>query len=105
MVTTLIGARMVKNPPATWDTRVRSLGQEDPLKKGMAPQSNILAWRISWTEGTWKAIVHRVAKSQTRPRKTLFTTLVTMIDISPFIILITHSPQEIRGSVLCKKAD
>jgi len=32
------------------ETQVRSLGQEDPLKKGMASHSNILAWRISWTE-------------------------------------------------------
>ena len=98
MVTTLIWAslvaQMVKNPPAMWDTRVGSLGQEDPLKKGMAAHSNIPAWRISWTEGAWKAIVHRVAKTQTRPRKTLFTILVTIIDISPFIILIIHNPQE-----------
>ena len=47
MVKTLIGAslvaQMVKNPPAMWDTRVGSLGQEDPLKKGMATQSSILA--------------------------------------------------------------
>ena len=31
--------------------RVQSLGQEDPLEEGMATQSSILAWRISWTEG------------------------------------------------------
>ena len=41
---------MVKNLPAMLETWVRSLGQEDPLKKGMATQSNILAWRIPWTE-------------------------------------------------------
>ena len=40
-------AQMVKSLPAT---QVRSLGQEDPLKKGMATHSSILAWRISWTE-------------------------------------------------------
>ena len=33
------------------ETQVRSLGEEDPLKKGMATHSNILAWRIPWTEG------------------------------------------------------
>ena len=33
-----------------WETRVRSLGQEDPLEKGMATYSIILAWRIPWTE-------------------------------------------------------
>ena len=32
------------------ETRVRSLGQEDPLEEGMATHSSILAWRISWTE-------------------------------------------------------
>ena len=36
---------MVKNLPAMLETWVQSLGQEDPLKKGMATQSNILAWR------------------------------------------------------------
>ena len=41
---------MVKNPPAMQKTQVQSLGQEDPLEKGMATHSSILAWRISWTE-------------------------------------------------------
>ena len=41
---------MVKNPPATWEMCVQSLGWEDPLEKGMAPHSSILAWRIPWTE-------------------------------------------------------
>ena len=36
-------------PPATWEARVRSLGWEDPLKKGTATHSSILAWRIPWT--------------------------------------------------------
>ena len=36
--------------PAMWETWVRSLGREDPLEKGMATHSNILAWRIQWTE-------------------------------------------------------
>ena len=43
-------ARMVKNPPAMQETQVLSLGQEDPLEKGMATHSSILAWRIPWTE-------------------------------------------------------
>ena len=43
-------AKMVKNLPAMQDTWVRSLGQEDPLQKGMATLSSILAWRIPWTE-------------------------------------------------------
>ena len=41
---------MVKNLPAMQDSWVQSLGQEEPLKNGMATHSSILAWRISWTE-------------------------------------------------------
>ena len=41
---------MVKNLPAVQKTHVQTLGQEDPLEKGMATHSCILAWRISWTE-------------------------------------------------------
>ena len=40
----------VKNLPAIWETQVQSLGQEDPLEKGIATHSNILAWRVPWTE-------------------------------------------------------
>ena len=42
-------ARLVKNPPAVWETWVRPLGWEDPLEKGKAAHSSILAWRIPWT--------------------------------------------------------
>ena len=41
---------MVKHLPATQETRVPSLGGEDPLEKGVATHSSILAWRIPWTE-------------------------------------------------------
>ena len=41
---------MVKNLPAMQETRVQSLGREDPLEKGMATHSSILAWEIPWTE-------------------------------------------------------
>jgi len=43
-------AQTVKNPPAMQETWGRSLGWEDPLEKGMATHSSILAWRIPWTE-------------------------------------------------------
>ena len=43
-------AQMVKNLPAMQETQVQYLGWEDPLEKGMATHSNILAWRILWTE-------------------------------------------------------
>ena len=42
-------AQLVKNEPAVWETCVRSLGWEDPLEKGKATHSSILAWRIPWT--------------------------------------------------------
>ena len=49
-------AQTVKNLPAMQETQVQSLGWEDPLEKGMATHSSILAWRIPWTEepgGLW----------------------------------------------------
>ena len=42
-------AQLVKNLPAMWETWVRSLGWEDPLEKGTATHSSILAWKIPWT--------------------------------------------------------
>ena len=42
-------AQLVKNPPTMWETWVWSLGWEDPLEKGKATHSSILAWRIPWT--------------------------------------------------------
>ena len=60
-------AHMVKNLPAIQETWVQSLSQEDPLEKGMATHSSLLAWRIPWTEGgAWWAIVHGLSKSWTR---------------------------------------
>ena len=50
---------MVKNPPARQEVLVQSLGQKDPLVKGMAIHSCILAWRILWID-------HGVPKSQTQ---------------------------------------
>ena len=43
-------AQMVKNLPAMQETQIQSLGQEDPLEKGMATHSSILAWRFPWIE-------------------------------------------------------
>ena len=39
---------MVKNPPAMQETQIQSLGWEDPLEKGMATHSSILAWMGPW---------------------------------------------------------
>ena len=60
---------MVKNPPAMQETQVRSLGQKDPVEKGMTTHSSILAWRIPQTEepGRFQSMglqrVHGVALS------------------------------------------
>ena len=43
-------ARLVKNPPAVWETWVQTLGWEAPLEKEMATHSSTLAWRIPWTK-------------------------------------------------------
>ena len=48
--THVLVAQMVKYLPAIQETWVQSLGGEDPLEKGMATHSSILAWRIPWTE-------------------------------------------------------
>ena len=57
-------AEMVRNLPVMQEIQVQSLGQKDPLEKGMATHSSILAKRIPWTEETG-GLVHGVAKSQT----------------------------------------
>ena len=43
-------AQRLKHLPTMWETRVRSLGREDPLEKEMATHARILAWRIPWRE-------------------------------------------------------
>ena len=58
-------AQTVKNLPAMQEAHVRSLGQEDPLEKGMTTPSNILAWEIPWTEEPGRLRVHEVTKSWT----------------------------------------
>ena len=42
--------QLVKSLPAMWETRVQSLGWEDPLEKEMATHFSFLTWRIAWTE-------------------------------------------------------
>ena len=49
IISTLFVAQLVKNPPKVRETWVRSLGGKDPLEKGKATHSRILAWRIPWT--------------------------------------------------------
>ena len=54
-------AQAVKNPPAMQETRVRSPCREDPLEKGMATHSSILAWSIPWAVA-WQRTVQGVVK-------------------------------------------
>ena len=58
---------MVKNSPARQETRVQSLGQEDPLENEIATHSSILAWEILWTEepgGLQSTGSHRVGHNR-----------------------------------------
>ena len=50
----------------TQETWAQSLDREDPLEKEMAIHPSILAWRIPWTENSWRVMVHGVKKSQTQ---------------------------------------
>ena len=49
-IATSLVAQTVKHLPTVWETQVQTLGQDDLLKKEMATQSSILAWKIPWTE-------------------------------------------------------
>ena len=78
-------AQMVKNLPTVQETWVRSLGQEDPLAKGMATYSSILAWRIPWTEkpGGLKSMgSHRVRQNG------VINTHTAFLGVSSIIFLI-----------------
>ena len=59
------GGSVVKILPVMQETRVRSLGQEDPLEKGMATHSSFLAWRLPWTEEPGGLRSTEVTKSRT----------------------------------------
>ena len=67
-------AQLVKNPPATWETSVQSLGWEDSLEKGKVTHSSILAWRIPWT-------VQRITELDTIQRLSLSYKNMTELSI------------------------
>ena len=82
-------AQTVKNLPAVQETRVQSLGQEDPVEEEMATQSSILAWEIPWTEKPGgvqsmgsQRVQHDLAIKQTRTKEMLqhlgLATVITM---------------------------
>ena len=60
-------AHTVKNLPTMQETRVRALGREDPLEKGMATHSSILAWRTPWTEELGGLQSKESQRGRTRP--------------------------------------
>ena len=80
-------AQLVKNPPAMWEAWVRSLGWEDPLEKGTATHSSILAWRIPWTS------VHGVSKSQTWQQLSLSLSSQSYLLVTTPTVLLESWPQ------------
>ena len=79
-------AQTVNNPPAMQETQVQSLGQEDPLEKGTATYSSILAWRIPWTEepgGPQPMGLQRVGHDQATDTVKQRTFISTESDVSP----------------------
>ena len=63
-------AQTAKNLPAMQDTQVGSLGQEDPLEKGLATHSSILFWKNPMERGSWWATGHGITESDTTERPT-----------------------------------
>ena len=82
--------------PAMQEMGVRSLGQEDPLEKAMAPHSRTLAWKIPWTEKPGRLQSMGSAKSRTRLSDFTslhFTSLAFVVlgkFLNPFILLLSH---------------
>ena len=72
-------APMVKNPPTMQETWVQSLGREDPLEKGTATNTSILAWRIPWTEepGGLLSMCHKESDTTEQLTFSLFTSVGT----------------------------
>ena len=79
--------QLVKNLPAMWETWVRSLGWEDPLEKGKATHSSILAWRIPWTVQSMGCkesdMTERLSLSLFVRRDTSENNLDTVFDFTP----------------------
>ena len=79
-------AQMVKNLPAVQETRVRSLGQEDPLEKEMATHSSILAWKVPWTEepGGLQSMGSQIAGHDWATNTCTYTLVVFLLKQSDF---------------------
>ena len=77
-------AQMVNNLPAMQETWVRSLHWEDPLEEGMASHSNILAWRIPWTEEAGGLHSVGTQRADTTEQLTLSLPLCSQMDTLHF---------------------
>ena len=75
----LHGSSVVKNLPAMQGTRVRSLGQDDPLEKEMGTHSCILAWEITWTEELGRLQRFRHDSATKRQQHNLHTIIVMIL--------------------------
>ena len=73
-------AQVAKNPAATQETWVCSLGGEDPLEKGMATHCSILAWRIPWTEEPGYSLLGR--KELDTTERLILTRFLTLTSFS-----------------------
>ena len=82
-------AQRLKHLPPIWETRVRSLGREDPLEKEMAIHSSILAWKIPWTEKPSRLQSTGFKESDTTER--LHLTLPYLLQIRRMIFLLPSS--------------
>ena len=79
-------AQMVKNPLAMWETWVQSLGQEDPLEKGMATHSSILAWRIHGQRSLESYSLWGLKESDTTERLTHTHTYTHTQEATTFLV-------------------
>ena len=79
-------AQKVKNLPAMQETRVQSLGWEDPLKKETATHSSIHAWKNPMNRGAWWATFHGITESVTTEQLTL------EVKEKPVIFMLTFKP-------------
>ena len=95
--------KLRKNLPATQETRVLSLGWEDPLEKEMATHSSILAWRIPWTEepgGLQSVGLQRVRHNQAT--NTNFTAYLMNEMIWKFLIQVISEKKSQSGFLISK---
>ena len=92
-------AQTVKNLPAMQETWVRSLGGEDPLEKGMATYSSILAWRIPWTEEPGGNLGLQRVGNNSATKTSLFTAYNTLYYDNDFEQ--TPGDSEGQGHLVC----